>query len=102
MGGINNFSSLLSIVNYAEMRRPYVNHKELKIETTMEFGQSRVIGWDHVVEVNADVLAKPSVGRLPGRTTVWERRNLIRSTSWALVPAVCDALRCRIQWEPYG
>ena len=41
-----------------------MNRKELKIDRTMEYGQSRLIDWDHVAEVKEDLLAKPPDGRL--------------------------------------
>ena len=33
--------------------------KELKIDRCMEYGQSKLIDWDHVAEVKEDLLANP-------------------------------------------
>ena len=44
MDSIKDSTSVLAIANYVEMRRTNVNRKVLKIDKTMEYGQSRVIG----------------------------------------------------------
>ena len=48
--------------------------KELKIDTCMEYGQSRLIDWDHVAEVKEDLLANPSDGRL--QLLVWDDKGI--------------------------
>ena len=45
MGSIKDSTSVLSIANYVVMHRTKVNRKELKIDITMECGQSRLIAW---------------------------------------------------------
>ena len=60
-----------------------MNHKELKIDKCMEYGQSRLIDWDHVAEVKEGLLASPPDGDCSfwsGTTKVWECRVAIRST----------------------
>ena len=47
-----------------ELRRTKVNRKELKIDKTMEYGQSRLIDWDPVAEVKEDLLASLRDGQL--------------------------------------
>ena len=47
MGSIKGSTSVLAIQNYVEVRRMKVPRKELKIDTCMEYGQSRLIDWDH-------------------------------------------------------
>ena len=47
-----------------ELRRTKVNRKDLKIDMTTEYGQSRLIDGDHVAEVKGDLLANPPDGRL--------------------------------------
>ena len=36
-----------------------MNRKKLTIARCMEYGQSRLINWDHVAEVKEDLLANP-------------------------------------------
>ena len=64
-----------------------MNRKELKIDRTMEYGQSRLIDWDHVAEVKEDLLANRPDGRL--QLLVWDDkgigmplRNLISVTGY--------------------
>ena len=64
MGSIKDFTSVVAIQNYVEVRRTQVPRKEVKIDRCMEYGQSRLIDWDHVVEVKEDLLANPPNGRL--------------------------------------
>ena len=64
MGSIKDSTSVLAIQNYSEVRRAKVPRKELKIHRCMEYGQSRLIDWDHVAEVKEDLLANPPDGRL--------------------------------------
>ena len=59
MGSIKDSSTVLAIQNYVEVRRAKVPRKELKIDRCMEYGQSRIIDWDHVAEVKEDLLANP-------------------------------------------
>ena len=83
MGSIKDATSAVAIANYVELRWSKVNRKELKIDRTMEYGQSRLINWDHVVEVKKDLLANPPDGQLQllvWTTKVWECRFAIRST----------------------
>ena len=54
----------MAIANYVELRRTKVNRKELKIDRTMEYGQSRLMDWDHVADVKEELLANPPDGRL--------------------------------------
>ena len=65
---------MLAIANYVELRRTKVNRKELKIDKTMEYGQSRLIVWDHVAEVKEDLLANPCDGRL--QLVVWDDKGM--------------------------
>ena len=64
MGCIKDSTTVLAIQNYVEVKRANVPRKELKIDRCMEYGQSRLIYWDHVVEVKEDLLANPPDGRL--------------------------------------
>ena len=64
MGSIKDSTRVPAIANYVELRRTKASHKELKIDRTMEYGQSRLIDWDHVAEVKKDLLANPPDGRL--------------------------------------
>ena len=48
---IKDSTSALAIANYMEFRRTKVNSKELKIDRTTEYGQSRLIDWNHLAEV---------------------------------------------------
>ena len=58
MGSIKDPRSVFAIANY--VRSTKVNRKELKIDRTMEHGQSRLIDWDHVAEVKEGLLANPT------------------------------------------
>ena len=65
--------------------------KELKIDRCMEYGQSRIIDWDHVAEVKEDLLANPPDGRL--QLLVWDdkgmgllRRNSINVIGYSACP----------------
>ena len=64
MGSIKESRSVQAIANCVELRWTKVNRKELKIDRTMEFGQSRLIDWDHVAEVKQDIVANPPDSRL--------------------------------------
>ena len=64
MGSIKDSTSVLAIQNYVEVKRAKVPRKELKIDKCMEYGQSRLIDWDHVVQVKEDLLPNPPDGRL--------------------------------------
>ena len=48
MGSIKDSTSVLPIANYVQLRRTKVNSKELKIDRTKEYGQSRLMDLDHV------------------------------------------------------
>ena len=83
MDSIKDSTSVMAIANYVELRRTKVNRKELKSNRTMEYGQSRLIDWDHVAEVKGDLFAKPLMADCSfwsGITKVWECRFAIRST----------------------
>ena len=54
MCSIKDSTSILAIQNYVEVRRTKVHRKELRIDRCMEYGQSRLIDWDHVAEVKED------------------------------------------------
>ena len=73
-----------AIANYVELRRTKVNRKELKIDRTMQYGQSRLINWDPVVEVKEGLLANPPLmpdcSSWSGTTKVWECRFALRLT----------------------
>ena len=64
MGSIKDSTSVLVMANYVESRRTKVNRKELKIDRTMEYGESQLIDCDHVADVKEDLLANPADGRL--------------------------------------
>ena len=51
MGSIKDSTIVLDIAAYIELRRGKVNSRELKIDRTMEYGQARLLVWDHVAEV---------------------------------------------------
>ena len=78
MGSIRESSSVLSNANYVELRRIKVNWNELRIDRTMQYGQSRLIGWDHVAGVKEDVLPPP-----PPPPTAW-------CSFWARMTKVWD------------
>ena len=59
MGSFKDSTSVLAIANCVELRRTKVNRKELKIDKTVEYGQSRLIDWDREAEVKEDLFAKP-------------------------------------------
>ena len=61
-GSIKDSTSVLAIANYVEVLRTKVNRKALKIDRTMEYGQSRLIDWYHVAEVKEDLFANPPDG----------------------------------------
>ena len=48
--------------------------KELKIDGCMEYGQSRLINWNHVAEVKEDLLGNPPDGRL--KLVVWDDKGM--------------------------
>ena len=82
-----------------------MNRKELKIDGTMGYGQSRLIDWDHVADVNGDLLANLRDGRL--LLLVWDGKGmgmpLCNSTDvTAALPALCDVPCCCIRWECFG
>ena len=64
MVSIKDSTSVLAIQNYVQVRRAKVPRKQLKIDRCMEYAQSRLIDWEHVEEVNEDLLANPPDGRL--------------------------------------
>ena len=74
MGSIKDLTSVLAITNCVELRRTKVNRKEWKIDRTMEYWQSRLIDWDHVVEVKEDLLANTPNGRL--QLLVWDDKGM--------------------------
>ena len=74
MGNIKDSTSVLAIQNYVEVRRAKVPRKELKIDRCMEYGQSRLIDWDHVAEVKEDLMATPPDGRL--QLLVWDDKGM--------------------------
>ena len=91
MGSIKDSSSALAIQNYVEVRRAQVPRKELKSVRCMEYGQSRLIDWNHVAQVKEDLLAKPHDGRL--QLLVWDdkgmgmlRRNSINVIGYVAYP----------------
>ena len=91
MGSIKDSSTVLAIQNYVEVRRAKVPRKELKIDRCMEYGQSRIIDWDHVAEVKEDLLANPRDGQL--QLLVWDdkgmgslRRNSINVIGYVACP----------------
>ena len=91
MGSIKDSTSVLSIANYVELHRTKVNRKELKIDRTMEYGQSRLIDWDHVAKVKEDLLANPPDGQL--QLLGWDDKgmgmplhNLINVTDYFACP----------------
>ena len=51
MGSVKDSTSVLAIAIYLELRRTNMNCKKMKMDRTMEYGQSRLIDWDHVAEV---------------------------------------------------
>ena len=57
-------TSVPAIQKSVEVRRAKVPCKELNIDRCMDYGQSRLIDWDHVVEVKQDLLANLPEGRL--------------------------------------
>ena len=59
IGSIKDFTSVLAIQNYVQVRRPKVPRKEVKIDRCVEYWQSRLVDGDHVVEVKEDLLANP-------------------------------------------
>ena len=53
--------------------------KQLKIVRCMEYGQSRLIDWDHVAEVKQELLANPPDGRLQllvWATMAWDDKGM--------------------------
>ena len=74
MGSIKDPTSVLAIANYVMLHQTKVNRKELKIDRTMEYGQSRLIDWDHVAEVKEDLLATPPDGGL--QLPVWDDKGM--------------------------
>ena len=58
-GSINDSTTMLTISIYVELRRTKVKRKELKIGSTMEYGQSRLVDWDRAADVKEDLLANP-------------------------------------------
>ena len=74
MGSIKDSTSVSAIQNYVEVRIAKVPRKELKIDRCMEYGQSKLIDWDHVAEVKEDMLANPPDGRL--QLLVWDNRGM--------------------------
>ena len=63
----------------------------------MEYGQSRLIDWDHVAKVKEDLLATPRDGRL--QLLLWDdkgmgmlRRNSINGTCYFAYPVCCAML----------
>ena len=91
MGSIKDSTSVLVIQNYVEGRGTKVPCKELKIDRCMEYGQSRLIDWDHVAEVKQDLLADPPTGR--SQLLVWDdkgmgmlRRNSINGIGYVACP----------------
>ena len=48
--------------------------KKLKIDRCMEYGQFRLIDWDHVAEVKEDLVANPPDGRL--QPLVWDDKGM--------------------------
>ena len=96
MGSIKDLASVLAIANDVELRRTKVNRKALVIYRCMEYGQSRIIGWDHMAKVKEDLLAHPLEGRL--QLVVWDDkgmgmplRNWINVTGYFACPA-CHAV----------
>ena len=94
MGSIKDLTSVLAVAIYVEVRRTKVNRKELNIDRTMEYGQSRLVDWDQVAEVKEDLLANPLDGRL--QLPVWDdegmgmsRRNLINETGYFVCLVLC-------------
>ena len=74
MGSIKDCSTVLAIQNYVEVRRAKVPRKELKIDRCMEYGQCRLIDWDHVAKVKEDLLANQPNGRL--QLLVWDDKGM--------------------------
>ena len=74
MASIKDTGSVRAIQNCMEVRRAKVPRKELKIYGCMEYGQSRLIDWDHVAEVKEDLLANPPDGRL--QLVVWDDKGM--------------------------
>ena len=57
-------TNVLAIQNYVEVRRMKLPRKELKIDSCMEYGQSRLIDSGHVAKVKEHTLANRPDGRL--------------------------------------
>ena len=110
MGSIKDSSTVLAIQNYVEVRRAKVPLKELKIDRCMEYGQSRLIDWDHVAEVKEDLLANPP--RWPtaasglGRqrygivATQFDQRNWLRGLPCVMYHAVVFSGSPVGDWRP--
>ena len=64
MGNVKDSTRVLSIANEVGLRRTKVTMKKLNIDESMEYGQSQLLGWDHLAEVKEDLLGKPLDGRL--------------------------------------
>ena len=80
-----------------EVSRAKVPRKAMKIDRCMEYGQSRLIDWDHVAEVKEDLFANPPDGRL--QLLVWDdkgmgmsRRHSINVTGYLAYPVGCAML----------
>ena len=74
MGSIKDPTSVLAIANYVELRRTKVNRMEWNIDRTMEYGQSRLIDWDHMAKVKEVLLGNPLDGRL--QLLVWDDKGM--------------------------
>ena len=74
MGSIEDSTNVLAIQNYVEVRRAKVARKELKMNRCREYGQSRLIDWDHVAKVKEDLLGDPPDGRL--QLLVWDDKGM--------------------------
>ena len=61
-------------LSFFALCRTKVNRRELKIDMTMDFGQSRLIDWDHVTEVKEYLLANPLDAGL--RLLIWDDKGM--------------------------
>ena len=86
--------------------------KEPKIDRCMEYGQSRLIEWDHVAEVKEDLLANPpqwltaASGFGPQRygivATQFDQRNWLRGLPCVMCHAVVFSRSLVGDWRPTG